>query len=69
MSALPVTPAGWGWGEVSFVAVFGFAGVPAVLALALSFIHRFNTLAISLSGGVFLLFKKTGPDRGKEVIS
>ncbi len=67
VSALPITPAGWGWGEVSFVAVLGFAGVPAVLALALSFIHRFNTLAISLSGGVFLLFGKARPDQGREV--
>jgi len=69
VSALPVTPAGWGWGEVSFVAIFGFAGVPAVLALALSFIHRFNTLAISLSGGVFLLFGKSPPHETKEVES
>lgn len=67
VSALPITPAGWGWGEMSFVAVFGFAGVPAVLALALSFIHRFNTLAISLSGGVFLLFGRARHDQGREV--
>ena len=68
VSALPITPAGWGWGEVSFVAVFGFAGVPAVLALSLSFIHRFNTLVISLSGGAFLLMGKARSDRGREEI-
>lgn len=56
VSALPITPAGWGVGEMAFVSFFNFAGVPAVMALALSFIHRFNTLLISLSGAVFLLF-------------
>jgi len=61
VSALPITPAGWGVGEMSFVYFFAFAGVPAVLALALSFIHRFNTLLISLSGGAVLLFDRLHP--------
>jgi uncharacterized protein (TIRG00374 family) len=61
VSALPITPAGWGVGEMSFVYAFGFAGIPAVLALALSFIHRFNTLLISLTGGPFLLLGRRSP--------
>jgi len=63
VSALPITPAGWGVGEYGFIYFFGLAGVAAVPALALSFIHRFNTLLISLSGGVFLLLDRIGPTR------
>jgi|GEM_PF-1659835 len=66
ITALPITPAGWGIGEMGFVYLFGIAGVPAVLALALSFIHRFNTLLISLSGGVFLLRGRHVPRHGKD---
>jgi len=56
VSALPLTPAGWGVGEAAFVFFYGLIGVQAAPALALSLLHRFNTLLISLSGGLFLLF-------------
>jgi glycosyltransferase 2 family protein len=65
VSALPITPAGWGVGEYGFIYFFGFAGVAAGPALALSFIHRFNTLLISLSGGVFLLADRFRPARSE----
>lgn len=63
VSALPLTPAGWGVGEAAFVFFYGLVGVQAAPALALSLLHRFNTLLISLSGGLFLLFGREAPAR------
>lgn len=58
LSSLPITPAGWGVGELLFVFFFGAAGVAPVKAMALSLIFRVNAALLSLLGGVFLLLEK-----------
>jgi len=58
ISSLPLTPAGWGWGELAFVFFFGLGGVMAAKALALSLVFRISAALISLLGGIFLLLEK-----------
>ena len=58
LSSLPLTPAGWGVGELLFVFFFGAAGVLPAKAMALSLIFRVSAAFLSLLGGVFLLLEK-----------
>ncbi|MBU0753944.1 MAG: flippase-like domain-containing protein [Planctomycetes bacterium] len=63
VSSLPLTPSGWGVGEVMFVLFFHtYGGVAAAPALALSLVFRANATIQSLLGGIFLL---TGKERGR----
>lgn len=73
VSALPVSPNGWGWGEALYKSLFGTYGAPylqgAVSAevakatmgtrgVALSVLYRLHLTFWSLLGGLFVLFEK-----------
>lgn len=58
ISSIPLTPAGWGVGEASFIFFFGAAGTSPVQALALSLVFRVNAALVSLLGGAFLFLEK-----------
>jgi uncharacterized protein (TIRG00374 family) len=58
ISSLPLTPSGWGVGELSFVYFLSFVEVPGAQAMALSLVFRLNATLLSMIGGVFLLLEK-----------
>ena len=58
ISSLPLTPSGWGVGELLFIVFLNPAGVHPVQATALSLVFRFNATLLSLLGGFFLLLEK-----------
>ncbi|MFH2001259.1 MAG: lysylphosphatidylglycerol synthase transmembrane domain-containing protein [Planctomycetota bacterium] len=58
ISSLPLTPSGWGVGELAFVFFLGTAGVAPVQAMALSLVFRVNASLQSILGGIFLLMEK-----------
>lgn len=58
ISSLPITPSGWGVGELAFVFFLGTAGVIPVQAMALSLVFRVNASLQSILGGIFLLMEK-----------
>lgn len=60
-TVVPISIAGWGVRESAFVVGFGFLGVPAASALALSVIFGVTNTIISLPGG--LLWLKSGARR------
>lgn len=49
--ALPITPSGWGTGEIAYCGFFGALGIPADQALALDLVLRAITISWSLVGG------------------
>ncbi|MCX6357197.1 MAG: lysylphosphatidylglycerol synthase domain-containing protein, partial [Candidatus Aureabacteria bacterium] len=49
--AIPVTPSGWGTGELAFCAFLGALGVPYTRAIALDFVMRAMVISWSLLGG------------------
>lgn len=55
ISSLPMTPGGWGVGEVVFGALFHVLGAPTTLGIAVSITYRLLVTALNLSGGAFLL--------------
>lgn len=55
ISALPITPAGWGVGEKAFTHFFMTVSVNAGHSAALSLTYRITSLLVSLLGGVFLV--------------
>jgi glycosyltransferase 2 family protein len=55
ISSLPMTPGGWGVGEVIFGALFHVLGAPTTLGIAVSITYRLLVTALNLSGGAFLL--------------
>jgi uncharacterized membrane protein YbhN (UPF0104 family) len=52
VSMLPITIAGWGAREATLVVLFGFVGVPAAQALALSVLYGLSSMLIALPGGL-----------------
>lgn len=52
ISALPISLAGWGVRELAMVTVFGYAGMPAAQALALSLCIGVLNAAAALPGGI-----------------
>lgn len=58
VSSLPVSVAGWGVREVAMVTAFGFAGVPAAVALVTSISLALFSILASLPGGLFWLTKR-----------
>lgn len=58
ISSLPLTPSGWGVGELSFVYFLGTVDVPGAQAMALSLVFRLNATLLSMLGGVFLFLEK-----------
>ncbi len=55
ISSLPMTPGGWGVGEVVFGALFHVLGASTTLGIAVSITYRLLVTALNLSGGAFLL--------------
>ncbi|MGO8920853.1 MAG: lysylphosphatidylglycerol synthase domain-containing protein [Stellaceae bacterium] len=55
MTALPVSIAGWGVREAAFVVGFGFVGLPASDALALSLLLGLVQTLVRLPGGLVWL--------------
>ncbi len=54
--ALPITPSGWGTGEIAYCGFFGALGIPADQALALDLVVRTITISWSLVGGILYAF-------------
>jgi uncharacterized membrane protein YbhN (UPF0104 family) len=54
LSAVPALPGGWGVGDFAFYFFLPLAGVPAGLAVALSFVFRLSHTVLSLPGGLML---------------
>ncbi|MHC4959559.1 MAG: lysylphosphatidylglycerol synthase transmembrane domain-containing protein [Planctomycetota bacterium] len=54
MAAIPGLPGGWGVGDFAMFFFMPAAGVPAGLAVALSFLYRLNHTLLSLPGGLLL---------------
>ena len=52
---IPITPDGWGTGELAAIAVFGLVGISAASAFSMSVIYRFLGMAAVLPG--FLLWR------------
>ncbi|MBF0373739.1 MAG: flippase-like domain-containing protein [Alphaproteobacteria bacterium] len=61
LTMLPISVAGWGVREGAMVAAFGFVGVPAASALALSILYGLVVIVTGLPGGVIWLLDA---DRG-----
>jgi uncharacterized membrane protein YbhN (UPF0104 family) len=55
LSAIPISFAGWGFGEMLFIGAFGLIGVVEQEALTLSLLFRMSIVLVSLPGGLFLI--------------
>jgi uncharacterized protein (TIRG00374 family) len=56
--ALPITPSGWGTGEIAYCSFFGALGIPADQALALDLVIRAMMISWSMLGGMFYAFPR-----------
>jgi len=54
--ALPITPSGWGTGEIAYCSFFGALGIPADQALALDLVMRAMVISWSMLGGMLYAF-------------
>lgn len=54
--ALPITPSGWGTGEIAYCSFFGALGVPVDQALALDLVVRAMMISWSMLGGMLYAF-------------
>lgn len=64
---IPVTVAGWGLREASFVAAFGVLGISAVDAFSLSVLFGLTIIACSLPGGLIWLLNSREAPAAKQV--
>lgn len=55
ISSLPISPSGWGVGELVYRELFVLAGSPGALGVAVSVSYRLCTMVLGLAGGSFLL--------------
>lgn len=55
ISSLPISPGGWGVGELAYRELFELAGSPGALGVAVSVSYRLCTVVLGLAGGLFLL--------------
>lgn len=55
VSALPISPGGWGVGEAAYGTLFQMMGAEAALGVAVSVTYRLCSVALGLFGGLFLL--------------
>lgn len=55
ISSLPISPGGWGFGELAYRELFLLAGSPGALGVAVSVTYRLCTVVLGLAGGLFLL--------------
>ncbi len=61
VSSVPLTPAGWGVGEVVFQFFFGIVGVARTPAVTLSVIYRLTQAIWTLPGAVVMMFQRERP--------
>ena len=54
VSSIPGLPGGWGVGDFAFFFFLPAVGVPAGLAVALSFVYRASQTLLGLPGGLML---------------
>jgi uncharacterized protein (TIRG00374 family) len=59
VTSLPVSVSGWGVREFTIVTVFGYAGLSAPLALALSLILGVFTILAAMPGGIVWLVQRS----------
>ncbi len=59
ITALPLSPGGWGVGEAAFGTLFKLVGSAVSLGVAISVTYRLCTVALGLAGGVFMLWPGT----------
>jgi uncharacterized membrane protein YbhN (UPF0104 family) len=55
ISALPISPGGWGVGEAAYGTLFQMMGAEAALGVAVSVTYRLCNVALGLVGGLLLL--------------
>jgi uncharacterized membrane protein YbhN (UPF0104 family) len=55
ITALPISPAGWGVGEKAYGTLFEMMGATAALGVAISLTFRVCTVLLGLIGGLLLL--------------
>lgn len=55
LTAVPLSPGGWGVGEAAYGYLFALLGAEAALGVAVSITYRLCTVALGLAGGVGLL--------------
>jgi len=55
---IPVTPDGWGTGELAAIAVFGLIGIGAAVAFTISIVYRFLGVVAALPGFFFLVLPR-----------
>ena len=55
ISAVPISPGGWGVGEWAYGTLFALMGSAAAIGVAISVTYRLCTVALGLLGGLFLL--------------
>ena len=55
VSALPISPGGWGVGEAAYGTLFGMLGAEPALGVAVSVTFRLCNVVLGLIGGLFLL--------------
>ena len=63
ISSLPISPAGWGIGELAYRELFELAGSAGAIGVAVSVSYRLCTVALGLAGGLFLLTRGPGAVR------
>lgn len=63
VSAIPLSPGGWGVGEATYIFVLATLGVPANEALSLSVLFRFANILWSLPGGLVWVAMGRGKKR------
>ena len=55
---IPVTPDGWGTGELAAIAVFGLIGIGPAVAFTISVVYRFLGVVAALPGFFFLVLPR-----------
>jgi uncharacterized protein (TIRG00374 family) len=55
ISRLPISPDGWGTGELAAIALFGLIGISAAAAFTMSVVYHFLGMVAALPGFVFLV--------------
>lgn len=58
VSAMPITPSGWGLSEAASVFFLGTVGVSSPMAIVLFLVYRMSQMAVSLVGGVCLALQR-----------
>ena len=61
LATLPISVAGWGVRENALVALYGFVGVPAAQAVAVSILYGLISTLVALPGGLLWLADRRRP--------